>query len=141
MSGGGRAVARGLADTTGNLALRPREDRKRATRARALRTASSRIPGIGPLLGLAVVTATLPALGCGRRATPADCQLIVDKSVDLQLKDMDETDAAAIKASEAKIRAALEDQIKECESRRVTDKTIACVRDAKTRGELDECLR
>ncbi len=93
------------------------------------------------LVGLALATASLPGLGCGRRATPADCQLIVDKSVELQLNDMSETDPAAIKASELKIRAALEDQIKEGESRRVTDKTIACIRGASTREELDSCLR
>ena len=93
------------------------------------------------LVGLALATASLPGLGCGRRATPADCQLIVDKSVDLQLKDRSETDPAAIKASETKIRAALEDQIKECESRRVTDKTMECIRAAGTREELDSCLR
>ncbi len=93
------------------------------------------------LVGLALAAASLPVLGCGRRATAADCQLIVDKSVELQLQDMSETDPEAIRKSEAKIRSALEGEIVACESRRVTDRTMACVRTAHTRGELDACLR
>jgi hypothetical protein len=79
--------------------------------------------------------------GCGRRATDADCQLIVDRSVELQMKEMSESDARAIAEREAQVRAALGDEIRSCESRRVTDKTIACVRSASTSKELDSCLR
>lgn len=93
------------------------------------------------LLGLALATASLPLLGCGRRATPADCQLIVDRSVELQSKEMDETEPAAIKEREARIRAALEPEIKECQSRRVTDRTMACVQGATSSKELETCLR
>ena len=81
------------------------------------------------------------AMGCGRHATDADCRLIVDKSVELQMQAMAETDGAAIAAREQQVRAALEDQIHACESRRVTDKTMACVRSAATMMDLDECLR
>jgi hypothetical protein len=79
--------------------------------------------------------------GCGRRATDADCQLIVDRSVELQMKEMSLNDAAAIAEREKLVRSALESEIRSCESRRVTDKTIACVRTARTIMELDRCLR
>jgi len=78
---------------------------------------------------------------CGRRATPADCQLIVDRSVELQLREFSETSAEAIAAREREVRAALQDEIKSCESRRVSDKTMACVRSAASTQELDKCLR
>ena len=79
--------------------------------------------------------------GCGRRATEADCQLIVDKSVELQMKEMSETDAATIAEREAHIRSELEEQIQSCQSRRVTDRTITCVKAATSSQELDRCLR
>jgi hypothetical protein len=96
-----------------------------------------------PLLGLALATASVPAagLGCGRRATEADCRLIVDRSVELESREMSETDPKTIADREARIRAELEDQIKECESRRVTDRTMGCVQSAKSSQELETCLR
>lgn len=93
------------------------------------------------LLGLALATASLPTLGCGRRATPADCRLIVDRSVELQSKEADENDPATLKDREARIRAALEPEIEACESRRVTDRTMACVKAAQSSKELETCLR
>ncbi len=81
------------------------------------------------------------AVGCGRRATQADCQLIVDKSVELQMKDMDLHDAPSIQKREQEVRAALEAEIKSCEGRHVTERTLACVRAATTTQGLDACLR
>ncbi len=93
------------------------------------------------LLGVALATAALPLSGCGRRATPEDCQLIVDRSVELQSKEMSETDPSAIAERERRIRAELEPDLKECASRRVTEKTMDCVKAAKTSLELETCLR
>ena len=88
-----------------------------------------------------LATASLGGLGCGRRATAADCRLIVDKSVELQAKETSETDPGVIAEREKRIRAALEDEIQACETRRVTDKTMACVQAASSTPELDRCLR
>lgn len=93
------------------------------------------------LLGLALATASFPALGCGRRATQADCQLIVDRSVELQSQEVNETDPKVLQERVRRIRAALEDDIKECENRRVTERTMACVQAAKSNQELETCLR
>jgi hypothetical protein len=90
-------------------------------------------------LAALAVTAALCA-ACGRRATPADCQLIVDKSVELQMKAMSETDPAIIRDRETHIRGELQDELKQCEARRVTDKTMACVSAATSSTELDKCL-
>jgi hypothetical protein len=89
----------------------------------------------------ALAAAVAGTAGCGRRATTEDCQLIVDRSVELQMKEMSDTDPAAIQKREAQVRSELDGEIKSCESRRVTDKTMACVNAAKTTMELDACLR
>ena len=92
-------------------------------------------------VGIALAAASIGSLGCGRRATPADCRLIVDRSVELQAKESSETDAAVIADREKRIQAALEDELRECEARRVTDRTMGCVKGATSTKELDECLR
>lgn len=93
---------------------------------------------LGPL---ALAGAATIAAGCGRRATDADCQLIVNRSVELQMKEMSRDDMAAIAERERQVRAALDGEIRSCESHRVTDKTMACVRAASTMKELEACLR
>ena len=79
--------------------------------------------------------------GCGRRATELDCRLIVDKSVELQLRETNQTNADAIEKREQQVRSELEDEIHSCEGRRVTEKTMACVTAATSTQELDKCLR
>ncbi len=77
------------------------------------------------------------------RATEADCRLIVDKSVELEMKESTDAavDAAAVQKRVEQVRSELDDQIRACQGRRVTEKTMACVRAAQTSGELDKCLR
>jgi hypothetical protein len=79
--------------------------------------------------------------GCGHRASQADCQLIVDKAVELQLKEMDLHDAPSIEKREQEVRAELGGEIKSCEGRHVTERTLSCVRAATTTQGLDGCLR
>jgi hypothetical protein len=89
------------------------------------------------LVGLVVLLA-----GCGRRATHADCQLIVDRSVELQMRGANETDPRAIAKREAEVRAELDGEIGSCErERRVTDKMMGCVQSASTTAELETCLK
>ena len=104
------------------------------------------VPGAAVLracvLLVVVALALVAGLGCGRRATQADCQLIVDRSVELQLRDTAESDPKVIADRVAAVRAALDGEIKSCErDRRVTEKTMSCVRSATTTQELDKCLR
>jgi hypothetical protein len=90
---------------------------------------------------VALATTTAATTACGRRATYADCRLIVDRSVELQMSEINLRDPAAVAERERQVRAELEPEIRACESRRVTDKTIACVQSAGTTHDLDECLR
>jgi len=88
-----------------------------------------------------VLSLALGLCACRRLATQADCQLIVDKSVELQLKELSETDATAITRREQEVRTELESEIKSCENGRVTEKTMNCVRAARATSDLDKCLR
>jgi hypothetical protein len=83
----------------------------------------------------------IPATGCGRRATEADCQLIVNKSVELEMKEMSRADAPSIEKREEEVRAQLGDEIKACEGRHVTERTLSCVQSASSTQGLDACLR
>jgi len=88
------------------------------------------------LFGAAVTLA-----GCGRRATEADCQLIVDKSVELQMKEMEKTDPVAIQKRQDALRHELEPEMKECVGRRITDKMMACVKGAQQSADLETCVK
>ena len=90
---------------------------------------------------LALLVGVLVCSACGRRATHGDCQLIVDRSVEIQLGEQSQTDPKAIAKRKGEIRAELDDAINSCErDRRVTDKMMACVQSASTTADLDSCL-
>lgn len=93
------------------------------------------------LATVAVCTLGLAGPGCGRRATDSDCRLIVDRSVELQMREMSETDDAAIAERVQQVRGALKGEIQSCESRWVTANTMACVRTASSTRDLEACLR
>jgi len=97
---------------------------------------SSRLLVVAALVSLGVVLG-----GCGRRATEADCQLIVDKSVELQMKEMEKTDPVAIQKRQDALRHELEPEMKECVGRRITDKMMACVRAAQQSADLETCVK
>jgi hypothetical protein len=88
------------------------------------------------LAGLAVLV-----VGCGRQANESDCQLIVDRSVEIQMKELKITDPEQIEHRKVQLRSELQGEMKQCIGRRVTDKMMACVRGANTSEELDRCMR
>lgn len=88
-----------------------------------------------------VVMPLVLAAACGRPATEKDCELIIDRNVELQMKQMQITDPAAIEKRKAEIRSQLGDQLKGCVGKRVTDGMMSCVQKAQTADEIDPCLR
>lgn len=78
---------------------------------------------------------------CGRKATEADCELIIDRNVEVQMKAMHIDDAPTIAKKQDELRAQMKDDLKDCEGRRVTDKMMGCVKNAQTGDEVTECLR
>lgn len=81
------------------------------------------------------------ASGCGRKATQEDCDLIIDRYVEVQMHAMNINDPTAIEKRAAQMRADMKDQLKDCVGKRVTDSMLACVKKAQTNDEIDKCTR
>ena len=91
---------------------------------------------------LALVLFLAPMLvGCGRKATREDCEVVVDKNVELQLKALGVTDPAIVTKRRDEMRAAMHDDIDKCIGKRVTDGMMTCVKNAETADKIDKCLR
>jgi len=80
-------------------------------------------------------------LGCGRRATPQDCDVIVDRYVEVELAALKVTDPKVIELRKAEMRRDLKDDLKACPGKRITDAMMSCVHDAQTNADLDRCTR
>ncbi len=79
--------------------------------------------------------------GCGRKATRTDCELVVDKNVEVKLKADGLTDPTLIQQRKAELRESLKEDIDKCVGKRVTDGMLACVKTAETAEQIDKCLR
>ena len=97
----------------------------------------SRVLGASLLLALPLVSLS----ACGRPATQEDCQLIVDRNVELAMKNLDITDPAQIDKRKQQIRTEQQDGIKSCIGKNVTDKMMACVKTAQKQDDIDGCFR
>lgn len=94
------------------------------------------------LFALALASLALVLLsGCGRKATREDCELIVDKNVEVKLKVDGTTDPALIEKRKGELRASLKEDIDKCVGKRVTDSMLSCVKNAETPEQIDKCLR
>jgi len=93
------------------------------------------------LAAISVAAASLAA--CGRTATEADCRLIVDRNVELQMKAMNLTDPDAIAKKQSEFRSdpEMKAELDACVGRRVTDGMMKCVRSANTADEISQCMR
>ena len=89
----------------------------------------------------AAAAIVLVSVACGRPATREDCELIIDKNVELEMKQMKIDDPVAIEKRKTEIRATMEGQLKGCIGKRVTDGMMKCVRNAKSTDEIDGCMR
>jgi hypothetical protein len=105
----------------------------------ASRGARSRTGDLVLLTGALVFAVALA--GCGRKATREDCEAVVDKNVELQLKALGVTDPAVVTKRREEMRGSMKDDIDKCVGKRVTDGMIACVKNAETADKIDKCLR
>jgi small lipoprotein (TIGR04454 family) len=89
---------------------------------------------------LGALTLTLAA-GCGRKATSADCQLIVDRLIEVEMHAMNTNDMTTIAKKQESIRASMRDELKDCVGRRITDGIMTCVKSAPTTDGILACIR
>ena len=79
---------------------------------------------------------------CGHKASETECQIIVDRMIEVQLDAQKITDADERKRQkEIMTNRTTGVDMKECIGRRVTDGMIACVKKAQSQDEIQTCLR
>jgi hypothetical protein len=109
---------------------------------RVAATTSSFSRRSAPLLAFAAVVALGLGLGgCGRKATREDCDAVVDKNVELQLKALGVVDPSVVGKRRDEMRAAMREDIDKCIGKRVTDSMMSCVKGADSTDKIDKCLR
>jgi hypothetical protein len=80
--------------------------------------------------------------GCGHKATEADCQLIVDRMVEVKLDQLGITDAEdRNRQKDILLSRTTGVDNTDCIGRRITDGMLACVKKAKSQDEITSCLR
>ena len=92
----------------------------------------------------ALASAAVVALaGCGHPATREECDQIIDKVVELELRGQNINDPAVVAQRKVETRNKLgAELLKKCEGRKMTDGTMACVKSATSYDDIENrCLR
>ncbi|MFO0586806.1 MAG: hypothetical protein U0441_04675 [Polyangiaceae bacterium] len=94
------------------------------------------------IAALPFVVAALAASGCGHPASVDECNVIIEKSAELELLAQNVKDPELIKQRTAAVKASRgEELLKRCVGKRITDRALACVKSAQTPKEVDACLQ
>ena len=90
-----------------------------------------------------LVATALLASACGHPATKAECEEIVDKIVEIELRGQGIADPAKIEERKRDTRAAVgNEQVERCVGKKVRASAMECVRKATTYEQIqDICLR
>ena len=88
-----------------------------------------------PFVGVLLVS-------CGHPASVAECELIVERIVELELQARNRGSPEVVQAEVEKTKAAVrEATMARCVGRRITDAALQCVRDAQSSSEVvDDCF-
>jgi len=79
--------------------------------------------------------------GCGHPATAEECEAIISKSAELELRAQNVNDPALIAQRTAAVKAARGDELlKRCIGKRITSRALECVQRAATPRDVDKCL-
>jgi len=96
----------------------------------------------------ALAAAIVPwVAGCGHPASEAECEVIVDRIVELELKAQKVTDPAEIAKRRNESLGLVGDRgraevLQGCVGKRITDRALVCVREADNASEItDRCLQ
>ena len=86
-------------------------------------------------------TALALFVGCGHPASKEECLEIFDRSAAIELELQNVQDPAIVQERIERARADRgEELLRQCVGRRITDRAMRCVREAKSSKELDQCL-
>jgi hypothetical protein len=79
--------------------------------------------------------------GCGHPASREECEEIVNRSAEIELRSQNVTDPKVIAERTEAMRAAKGTElINHCVGRRITGGAMMCVRKATTPEQMDKCL-
>lgn len=79
---------------------------------------------------------------CGRPASAEECQEIVTRITELELKASYDASPSDVAREVSTVREALSDRIgKECVGQRITDAAMQCFRAAETSKDAAECFQ
>lgn len=93
------------------------------------------------IAAVALAMTALAANGCGHPATTEDCNAIIAKSAELELRAQNITDPVVIQQRTEAVKGARgEELLKRCVGKRITDSALACVSRAGSPREVDKCL-
>jgi hypothetical protein len=83
----------------------------------------------------------LVVVGCGHPASKEECLEIFDRSaaIELELQNLSDPEIIKQRIETARVDKG-EELMRQCVGRRITDRAMRCVREAKTAKELDTCL-
>ena len=79
--------------------------------------------------------------GCGRPATRDDCERIFQRIVELELRDLQTTEAATVARKTSELRAAFTRDLDGCVGKRIHKNLVKCLEDATAAAQVDDCLR
>lgn len=102
------------------------------------------LPSLARIVSLPAI-ALIGAVACGgcRRASEADCEKIVDRIVELQLREQGVTDPEIIAKRREETKARKRDELlRGCVGKRIGTSALQCIEKAATSTEIvDVCLR
>jgi hypothetical protein len=78
---------------------------------------------------------------CGRPATHDDCERIFQRIVELELRDLQTTDATIVAKKTAELRAAYGIELEGCVGKRIRKDLVTCLEKAQAASEVDGCLK
>lgn len=90
---------------------------------------------------VAALATSLGALSCGRHATQADCEVILDRMVVVKLKQKNITDTESVTKMQSELRKDAESDFPGCIGRRITDAAMECIKKAESQEAIVKCLR
>lgn len=104
---------------------------------------AARRPLTRSAVGLALSFAATLLAACGHPASPAECQEILDKVVELELAQQNVRDPATLEKRKGEVREARgKELLPQCQGRKVTEAAMRCVRAAQSFETLNNtCLR
>src|SRR6476659_7546385 len=93
-----------------------------------VKTLVPKVKALVPLLLSGLLSA------CGHKATEADCQIIVDRNVEVEMKKLNIVDPAAIakRKDEERNDPKTKADLQGCIGKRITDSMMSCVKQAQT---------